>query len=531
MNNRISSSAIFFLKSPALNFSVFLFFSFIAADVFSQGFTDPRVAKDFFKNRNYRAAIPEFEKLTKQESEEPDYYHKLGICYLRTNIDKSKAIAPLEKAIKFAKIDPEAFFDLAYAYQLNYKFDDAVKMYKKYKPLENDVAKASRADRGIESCLTAKELMKHPVSVKFENLGKEVNSEYPDYYPFIAKDESYFVFTSRRKGNLGGEEEFDGFIASDIWISEKTGNVFGKAKNAGSTLNTIYDEQAVGLSDDARTMFIYIDHIDKFGDIYFSERKSKSFLKMEKFGTNVNSSSLETSASISADGNNLFFASAMSGGQGGLDLFLCKKLPDGQWALPQNLGPQINTKYNEDFPTLSSDGSKLYFCSEGHSSMGGYDVFVSVYEEEENIWLPPQNIGYPLNTPDDERVISFSEDNSTAYVSAFRKEGLGDLDVYKVTFNNVNQALLAYQFKLADKYESFLTIDAKVMVLDATMDEVGTYQPNPNTGIYTAILSPGKYTLVVETSRYQNIEKVIVITESDCLKGQVRKDITLLPKK
>lgn len=519
------------LKIPKSAILVFIIGISCIISSFGQGFTDPRLAKDFFKHKNYKAAIPELEKLIKQEPDEPENYHRLGICYLRTNIDKSKAISPLERAIKFAKVDREAYFDLGYAYQLNYKFDEAIKMYKKYKPLESDISKAAKADRQIETCITARELMKHPVEVKFQNLGKEINSEYADYYPFVAKDESYFVFTSRRKGNIGGEEEFDGLIPSDIWITEKAAKAWGKAKNAGSIINTSYDEQAVGLSDDAKSMFIYIDHIDKFGDIYISERRSKSFQKSVKLGNNVNSSSLETSASISEDGYTLFFSSAMAGGYGGLDLYMCKKLPDGEWALPQNLGPQINTRYNEDFPTLSSDGHTLYFCSEGHSSMGGYDIFTSLWDEEDNFWIPPQNIGYPLNTPDDERVISFSENKSVAYVSAFRKEGFGDLDIYKVTFKDAGGPLLAYQFKLTDKYESFLTLDAKVLFLDETMDLVGTYQPNPNTGIYTAILSPGKYTLSIETSRYQPVKSSLSITSADCKKGPIRKDILLLPKK
>ncbi len=510
----------------------FLIFSsfFEGGNVFPQTFTDPRVGKEFFKNKNYKAAIPEYEKLVKQEPDEPEHYHRLGICYLRTNVDKGKAISPLERAIKFAKVEPSAFFDLGYAYQLNYKFEDAIKMYKKYKPLESDIDKAAKADRAIETCLTAKELMKHQVDVKFQNLGKEINSAFADYYPFTAKDESYIVFTSRRKG-AGGEEEFDGLFPSDIYFVEKTGNEFGKAKNAGSIINTSYDEEAVGLSDDAKMLFIYLDQIDKFGDIYFADRKSKAFQKIVKLGENVNSTNLETSASVSADGYTLFFASAMSGGQGGLDLYMCKKLPDGEWALPQNLGPQINTKYNEDFPTLSSDGHTMYFCSEGHSSMGGFDIFVSVWDDEDNFWIPPQNIGYPLNTPDDERVISFTENKSSAYVSAFRKEGFGDLDIYKVIFNNANSPLLAYQFKLSDKYESFLTLEAKVLILDETMDMVGTYQPNPNTGVYTAILAPGKYMLTIETNRYQSVKSSVIVTESDCKKGPIRKDILLLPRK
>lgn len=514
---------IFFL------FQTLLFFSI--TDSFCQAFTDPRIAKDLFKLRNYKAAIPEYQKLIKQEPDESEHYNRLGICYLRTNIDKSKAIPILERAIKFSGVEPEVFYNLGHAYQLNLKFDDAIKMYKKYKPMESDISKAAKADRQIETCLTAKELMKHPVEVSFQNLGKEINSEFPDYYPFTAKDESYMVFTSRRKGNIGGEEEFDGLFPSDIWIAEKDGNAFGKAKNAGSVINTSYDEEAVGLSDDAKTLFIYLDQIDKFGDIYNAERKSKAFQKTVKLGPNVNSSSLETSASISADGHTLFFASAIEGGQGGLDLYICKKLPDGEWALPQNLGPQVNTKYNEDFPTLSSDERTLYFSSEGHSSMGGYDIFTSVWNEEDNFWLPPQNIGYPLNTPDDEHVISFTENKSTAYISAFRKGGYGDLDIYKITFTGSTYPLLAYQFKLTDKFESFLTLEAKVYFLDETMDMVGTYQPNPNTGVYTAILPPGKYTLSIETIRYQTVTNNLIITENDCKKGPIRKDILLMPKK
>ena len=248
------------------------------------------------------------------------------------------------------------------------KFDDAIKAYNKYKVgLKGE--ELERVDHQIETCQNGKEYVKNPVNVTFTNLGKEVNSEFPDYYPFVTLDESFLVFTSRRKENIGGAIEVDGYYSSDIYSSRPVNDVWTKAINMGPPVNTRLDEQAVSLSPDGQQMMMYIDHIDSLGNIYSSMNKAGKFMKMKKLNSNVNSD-FETAGSISPDGNVIFFASKRDGGLGETDIYMARKLPNGNWALAQNLGSKINTKYREDFPQIAPDGKTLYFSSQGHAGMG-----------------------------------------------------------------------------------------------------------------------------------------------------------------
>ena len=183
------------------------------------------------------------------------------------------------------------------------------------------------------------------------------------------------VFTSRRKENKGSAIEFDGYYSSDIWISSVQSGQFGVPENAGSMVNTTLDEQCVGLTSDGQQMFVYIDHISEYGDIYYCDWKKGKFYKRIKFEESVNSKDFESSATLSPDGNTLFFARKDK--KGSKDIYMTRKLPNGKWGLSQKLPETINTEYEEDFPVLSVDGQTLYFSSQGHNSIGGYDLFKS----------------------------------------------------------------------------------------------------------------------------------------------------------
>lgn len=505
-----------------------LFFTVVSVTVIAQ--TDPGEAKEHFSHHNYAAAITEYKKLIEQEPGNPEYLHHIGICYLNTNIDKTRAIPYLEKAITLPKIDNEVFFNLGLAYQHALKFEEALIAYAKYKALVKD-KELEKVKRQIEICYNAKELIKYPLDVTFENAGADINSEFPDYYPFIAADETFLIFTTRRKDSPA-LLEFDGFYSSDIYISTTANGVFEKALGLGTTVNSRFDEQAVGLSADGDQLFVYIDNIKEVGDIHLSEKKAGVYKKPVKIGPIVNSSSLETSASISADGNILFFCSAKPGGYGGRDIYMTRKLPTGNWAFPQNLGPKINTPFNEDFPNLLPDGKTLYFASQGHTGMGGYDIFFSDWEEETNTWTQPKNIGYPINTTTDEMVITFIEDASSAYISAFRKEGLGDLDIYKVTFNNRDKKQTAIRGNIASADSLKPGIVPLITVIDKKRpeDQPFTYQVNPNTNNYIIILPPGKYELTIEADGFENYSENFTIFDKDAFESVIERNFKLKPK-
>ncbi|MBL4578381.1 MAG: PD40 domain-containing protein [Flavobacteriales bacterium] len=483
-------------------FLAFLLLTFlIVPDSWGQ-FLDPREAKQFFDKGNYKSAIGVYKKLLQKDRSNAEYNHKLALCFLRTNIDRTLAISYLEKCLKQPKIDPEVYFDLGMAFQYALKFKNAIESYENYRK-SGATKRLDQVDRKIEMCNNGKWLVRNKQTIVFEHLGPTINSKYPDYYPFVAKDESFIVFTSRR----GGVLEFDGFYQSDIYLATYGETAFLKAGRGNANINSEFDDQTVGLSDNADKLFVYFDNIKEVGDIHVANKEGKRISKMVKLGVNVNSDALETSCSISADGNTLFFTSSRSGGEGGLDIYMSRRLPDETWGLPQNLGSQINSKYNEDFPTLSADGQTLYFCSEGHNSMGGYDIFTSEWEDQSNSWSKPKNIGYPINDAMDNRTISFLEDGKTAYISALREEGMGDLDIYRVLFPS--QVLIRLQLPTSDPENPFIT-DAYVQVDNPAMEMPMSFAANQTTGFYTLIIDNRRvYTLMIEADGYELHEEQI----------------------
>ena len=499
----------------------------------SDKFLDPREAKEHYSHKNYIAALRVYKELLKKDAQNVDYRYKIALCYLNTNINKSLAIPYLEFITKKSDAENEAWFDLGRAYHYAGRFDDAIKAYTKYKQSAGSKDQ-EKAERRIEMCYNGKELMKFPLDVKFENLGKEINSENPDYYPFITSNESFMVFTSRREENIGGEKEIDGYYSSDIYISSTKNGVWTKPRNVGEGISTRYDEQAVDLSSDGRYLMIYLDHIDSLGNIYLSEYRKTTFEEPEKLNHNVNQG-FESSGSIAKEGNLIFFASERSGGLGETDIYMAKKLPNGQWAVPQNLGPNINTKYKEDFPHLSDDGKTLYFASQGHSSMGDFDIFKAIWDEETNTWSPPKNIGYPINTTGDDRNISFTADGRTAYLSSLREGGLGDLDIYKVTFNSSpdqqgqGYTIVSGHVLTGDTINK--KIEATITAMNITTNEEFTYIPTVSSGKYVMALSPGKYTISIESTGYKFLVDNIVILDKGSFQPEISKDFLLVKSK
>jgi hypothetical protein len=487
---------------------------------------EPADAREHFKHNNFLMALKVYKELLKTDPKNEEYNLRLGICYLRTNVNKPAAIPYLETATKLPKVDNMAWFYLGQAYHYAHRFDDAVKAYNKFKELSPK--EASRVERQIEMCNNGKQLIKYPINVTFENLGKEVNSEFPDYYPVVSGDESLLLFTSRKTGNIGNSLEIDGYYSSDIYMSTVVNGVWQKAKNVGAIINTRFDEQVVFVSNDGKHIIVYLDHIDSLGNLYIAERKTAAFGKLVKLNNNVNSG-LETAGSITSEGDLIFFASERDGGFGGTDIYMSRKLPNGQWALPMNLGPTINTKYNEDFPRLAEDGTTLYFSSQGHSSMGDYDVFKSVWNREDNTWSAPRNLGYPLNTADDDRQIYITNDQRAAYVSRSREGGFGDLDLYRVSFSEaedkytiVTGTLMTGDTSANKKLEAIIT------ATNTKTNQDLTFIPIPHSGKYVMALPPGKYTISIEATGFKPFVDSIVLFDMGSFLPEMKKDFQLV---
>ncbi|MBS1650543.1 MAG: PD40 domain-containing protein [Bacteroidetes bacterium] len=513
-------------------FIIFLLLN--ACFVFSQkksGKIEIEDADEHFKHKNYLMAIPIYKKFLKTDPDKKIILYKLGQCYLNTKINTKETINYFAEYSKDPKCEVDVWKYLGLAYLKDGKIDLAEKSFNKY--IELKPKRKDEVSKYLENCANARALMANPVNVSYTNLGKEINSEDPDYYPFVNEDETFLVFTSRRKENIGGKKvEIDGYRSSDVYTSKVENAKWTKAINAGRFINTAYDEQAVGLKSDGLEMILYIDHIDKYGDLYISNKKdlNADFSKAKLFDPVVNQK-IETSGCLSEDGR-LFIFARRDKVESQSDLFMCRKLPNGNWSLAQKLSDVINTPYNEDFPYLGKDGVTLYFSSEGHNSMGGYDLFKTTWNPEENTFTKPENLGFPINGTDDDRSICVTPDNRVGYISTFRPDGFGDLDIYRIKFNDNEQITKIYTGKVflgdtSSKYspKGLVRIVAKNKINQSEYE----FYPNSKTGKFVMALPAGAYKIVAAADGYESIKEEFVI--SDIGKVDIEKNKNYVLKK
>ena len=495
-------------KQIALIFSLLILFSAKAQKDVKRQFDQ---ADAYFVVENYPDALPIYEELLSNDAENPNLNFLVGVCYLNSAENKEKSIAFLQKAVASVsdeyvgghkeKTAPQVTKKhLADAFHINYKFEEAVKYYKEFLVVLEDAGEEANKEmidlvnRQIASCSNATALVAAPINIKIENLGENINSPSADYAPVITADESALYFTSRRKETTGGKKDVDGMFYEDIYVSyrNESDSSWLPAKNLGSPINTEGHEATIGLSVDGQKLLIYKDDNGN-GNIYISELEGEAWSYPQKMNENVNSEDWEPSASISADASILYFASNREGGLGGKDIYMSKKLPNGEWAKAINLGPTINTPYDEDGPYIHPDGITLFFSSQGHKNMGGFDIFFTTLNDNGE-WETPTNMGYPVNTTGDDVYYMPSSDNKRAYYSSFRPGGFGEKDIYLISFTDQKAApLTVFKGTIQNVLGDRIPENIEIVVTDKETGElIGQYYPNSKTGKYLFILTPGK---------------------------------------
>ncbi|MGZ4117307.1 MAG: OmpA family protein [Bacteroidia bacterium] len=480
--------------------------------------------------QNYPLALKYFKDAYQIDSLNANVNYKLGYCYLQSASEKSLALPYLEKAVQnvshnYNPDDPRekkapefAYYYLGIAYRLDYKFNESNTYFNKFKDIVGSHNKELTADleKQIATNFNAIELTKDTVVVAINNLGDSINTIYPEYSPVVSADESTLIFTSRRLGSTGGEKTDDNQFYEDIYISnKKTDGTWTTAKQIGSSINTNGNEADISLSADGQQLFVYRDV--NGGDIYYSNLEGDTWSGLTPLNSNINSPAWETHASLSVDGNTLYFVSdRKQGSYGGRDIWKCIKLPNGQWGMPVNMGPTINTAEDEDAPFIHPDGVTLFFSSKGHKNMGGFDIFKST-RDEDGKWSEPENLKSPINTPDDDIFYVQSADGKRGYFSSVRKDGFGEKDIYMINFEKA----IAEPLTLV---KGFLTFDGSTKGLGnveimATDMETGLVvqdvKPNLATGKYLLILNSGtegkNYNISYEAEGYQPINIQITI--------------------
>ncbi|MGZ4089207.1 MAG: hypothetical protein ACXVNO_00695, partial [Bacteroidia bacterium] len=385
---------------------------------------------------DYLSAISGYEKLYKTDSADEELNYKLGVCnfQLRKYRMASKKYFDKVKPADF----PETWYYLGRLNHLLRNDELSIKNFELYKNSKEDKEHSDKeVEDLIEKCHTAMLFESQSnKNIQIENLGNTINTEFSEYAPLIPVQEDFIIFTSRRKNSVHTEKDPLGEYFEDIYISTKFGDSWQYPVMLDTNINTPLHDACTGLSADGEKLLIYRTSKDlKGGDIYESTLELNKFGTPVKLNSNVNSEKyVETSACYSPDNNTIFFSSNRPGGYGGMDLYMMKKLPNGAWGEPFNLGPKINTEYNEDAPFVHPSGAVLFFSSEGHKNMGGYDIFKSNFDESGN-FTEPVNMGYPINTREDDVFFVLNTDATTGYFSSEREGGYGEQDIYKVTFS------------------------------------------------------------------------------------------------
>ena len=482
----------------------FLKFSALAQPVSSQQ------ASPLFEGKDYKTALKSYEVLLKSDKENLEYNYKAGLCYLLGRIDYAKAIPYLEFVTRKKNVENEAWKYLGQAYQYSFHFDDAIWAYESYLR-KADKKNSINVRRQIESCKNAKELCTTKVNVTFENLGKQINTESDEYNPVFPSNKAFLSFSSNR-GNRGSYD-------ADIYISDLKQESWAKAKNLGNSINTTsFSENECGLSNDGKLMFISVkDNIEKgTSDIATTSISGKTFEAPVMLEDKINTIYNESSASISGDKNTLYFVSDRKGGIGKKDIYCSGRLPNGKWGVATLLSSNINTIYNEDFPFLMPDGKTLYFSSEGHINMGGYDIFKSIWNEDGKDWSEAINLGCPINSPDDNFNFVISASGKEAYVSAIRPEGYGNYDIYKVIFNAIEPKYTVFSGNLQSG-EQNINSSATITLIDTkTKGVVGSFRVTESKqGRYLICAAPGDYAAIIEVEGLPTItEQITVIDKS-----------------
>lgn len=461
-------------------------------------------ANKLFVAEDYYNALPVYLVLDSLKGNDPLINARVGVCFINTNT-KYRALPYLEKAKKLGYSKDGIDYYLGKAYHLNHKFDKAIVAYQDYKviiskgPLK-DKAKLKEMDLLIKNCYSGKEIIKNPVEAIIENLGSTVNSSFADYAPIISGDEKILIFTSKRP-NSGKRDENGGYF-EDIYVSHKEYGKWTSPKNMGSIVNTAVNDASVGISVDGQHLFLYKNDTlndETGGDIFESKLKNHHWSKPIRMSNSINSEFWEPSATMNASEDIFFFTSDRPDGYGGTDIYVCKKLDNNTWGPAKNLGPNVNSEEDEDAPFIHADGKTLYFISKGHNSMGGFDIFTSSYNAETDEVTPANNIGYPINTADEELFFVWSADGKRGYFSSAREDSYGEEDIYIIRRPNAKVNLILTNGKFSSGEES-VTSSIKV-INNETGKTVAFYDTSKFNKEYTIVLEPGKnYGLFYESN-------------------------------
>lgn len=473
---------------------------FIASPIFSQSAyvkETEKLADGHFADANYNLALKKYLEIIKEDENNLKWNYKIGLCYIFGSYQNKKAIPYFEKVLK-SNYNNYVNYYLPLAYLNDYQFTKATKLLDIFistPEVEEEYIK--KAKRLKEMCNNAIALMKTPVNVKFENL-TDINSTKDDYNAFINSSENFIILSANKKYDPDFETYSTNVYTSVIGEDGKWTFPAPVKK-----INTFDNEEINFMSKNGKYLYIRNSFDNDYSDLICGLQKGNSIKLDEENPLNklVHNGKFQYGMSTNEDNSIVYFGSKVGDNY---DIYMLRKLPNGEWSDIEKLSDIINTKYDEVLPVISADGKTLYFASEGHNSMGGLDLFVTYYNENSKTWSKPKNLGYPINTTDDDYVISFFNNNSNALVSSIREEGKGGRDIYKITFPEIDPKLSVVELTLyKGKKDSLVKINQdlqiEVKVFDLSNNIHSSFVSNTSKGNAIIAIPPGRYKLKIDT--------------------------------
>lgn len=456
----------------------------------------------------YQEAADAFAELHKQFPNDTLLNYRLGYCYNQSETPETqlKAVPFFEFALPSRSEDvPVTLYrDLAGLYHKSYRFEEAIQLYAKYRDnIPKNAPELKVIFRQVEMCKSGIVLVKTPLDVVVQNMGKGINTKYTEYSPLINAEENLLVYTTLRPINVIDTKLGESREAECILYAKKeAGQVDWKTPQRLEGCD--FNVASAALTPDGQKIILFVPNVNRTGDLYLGQIQDGKVVSMTAFDPKINSKALESSGSLTADEQTLYFSSNRLGGFGGMDIYKITRDANGKWGLPVNLGAEINTKYDEEAPFIHPDQKTLYFHSSGHNSMGNNDIFKTI--SVKGSFTKPRNLGHPINTPYNDGYFMISPDGKKGYYSSDRTGGHGSQDIYFLGIPEEQDVVPLTLIKgrvLAG--DSLKPVPTKIRVKDKETGKLvrGVYNPDRKTGNYLIIFPPGKnYDMIVEAKGY-----------------------------
>lgn len=484
------------------NFRLLLVLILISSTLHAQDWNEIYYLEDeaqyLLEEKKYEKAIDIYGRIIREVPKHSLAKYKIGQIYLLTDDQKDRAIVYLEEASQDIAVDfnkkslreirtpVDVLLYLGEAYQIANRIDEAIVTYNKFKDfIKADDKLYSVVVQRLKTCENAKIAINNPLRVSKKNIGEPVNNDDSNFGAVVSGDGNTIIYTSYTRNYL------------DNYYSVRENGVWGTPKRISEKLSSKYYLRTASLSYDGNELYLVTDDPEE-NTIFVCYKEGSNWIEADKLPKTVNGrKSNETHACISKDGKTLYFTSDRDGGLGGMDIYKSTKNAKGSWGEAENMGPAINTEFDEETPFVTMDDNYLFFSSQGHSSIGGFDIFyIDLGSKSMAI-----NLGYPANTTGDD--LFFVPDNSltSGYISQYDNTSVGKKDIYYVSI--LPKINFAGNIKNETSGEKITDSGFDISIIETKTNNI-IKSINTNNGQFEFEINPGNYTLAINNEDYDS---------------------------